>query len=227
MTSSDYLDDFARRSLGTDSREEMWLSFLKENGIARIAEIGIWKGEFAEQLLTHAPGIQQYYMIDPWAHLDNWNKPLNVPEKAFNKVFDEAMSRTSHAEHKRTVLRGQTSEVIDSIPDESLDFAYIDGDHTLRGITQDLAHILPKIRPGGFIAGDDFTSTPWQHDKNFEPTLVFPYAVYFAEAMRAPIYALTHDQFLIHVHTAAGYSFTDHTGQYPTQSLQPLLNHRA
>ena len=33
------------------------------------------------------------------------------------------------------MLRGTTTEVIDRVPDRSVDFAYIDGDHTLRGIT--------------------------------------------------------------------------------------------
>jgi hypothetical protein len=49
------------------------------------------------------------------------------------------------------VLRGRTRELINQIPDDSLDFAYIDGDHTLRGITIDLVRLLPKMREGGVI----------------------------------------------------------------------------
>jgi predicted O-methyltransferase YrrM len=111
-------------------------------------------------------------MVDPWANLPNWNKPFNVSAEAFKEVYEEAMKNTAFAASKRVVLRGRTKEVIDAVPDNSLDFAYIDGDHTLRGITVDLIKVLPKVREEGLIGGDDFVNTPWQHDARYEPTLV-------------------------------------------------------
>jgi hypothetical protein len=45
-------------------------------------------------------------------------------------------------------LRGKTTEVIDKIPDASLDIVYIDGDHMLRGITIDLCQSPPRRHPG-------------------------------------------------------------------------------
>jgi hypothetical protein len=89
----------------------------------------------------------------------------------------------------------------------------------LRGIVIDLIRVLPKIRQGGFIGGDDFTDTPWQHDFRFEPTLVCPFGVYFAEAMNLPIVALPFNQFLIHKDSAEGFSFVDTTGRYGDISL--------
>jgi predicted O-methyltransferase YrrM len=41
--------------------------------------------------------------------------------------------------------------------DRSLDFVYVDGDHTFEGVTADIRAWLPKIRSGGVIAGDDFS----------------------------------------------------------------------
>jgi len=115
----------------------------------------------------------------------------------FKDVYAEALLKTDFAASRRIVLRGRTSAVIDQIPDQSLDFAYIDGDHTLRGITVDLIQVLPKIKDGGLIGGDDFVNKPWQDDAAYEPTLVCPFAVYFAEAMGFPFVALPHKQFLI------------------------------
>lgn len=161
-------------------------------------------------------------MIDPWAHLPDWNKPMNVDREEFNRVYDEAMQKTAFASAKIVVLRGRTREVIDSIPDGSLDFAYVDGDHTLRGITVDLIKVLPKIKEGGFIGGDDFARDPWQHPARFEPTLVCPFSVFFAEAMHLPIVGLPFDQFLIQRHPAAGFTFTDTTGKYGNLSLNRL-----
>jgi len=39
--------------------------------------------------------------------------------------------------------------------DVELDFVYIDGDHTFEGVKQDIQHWKPKVRPGGYLAGDD------------------------------------------------------------------------
>lgn len=111
---------------------------------------------------------------------------------------------------------------MESIPDGSLDFAYIDGDHTLRGITLDLSLILPKIKEGGFIGGDDFTCTPWQHSTDYEPTLVFPFAVFFAEANKYPIAALGRNQYLIHKDTTGGFRFIDPLSNYQDTSLSRL-----
>ena len=74
----------------------------------------------------------------------------------FEKFYRETMAKTEAWAGKRKVLRGTTTEVIDEIPDGALDFAYVDGDHTLRGITIDLVRVLGKVRQGGWIGGDDF-----------------------------------------------------------------------
>src|SRR5206468_4924808 len=99
----------------------------------------------------------------------------------------EAKLKTDFAGSRRVILRGKTTDVIDQIPDAELDLAYIDGDHTLRGIAIDLIRVYQKVSPNGFIGGDDFTPSMWEHKTSFEPTLVFPFAVYFAEAVGATI----------------------------------------
>jgi len=201
------------------SRVELWQQVLDIQQTKTMLEIGVWKGDFAEQILRSCKSVDRYYMIDPWANLPNWNKPFNVDSEMFEKIYREAMHKTEFAADKRVVLRGRTQEVIDAIPDNSLDFAYIDGDHTLRGITIDLIKVLPKIKEGGLIGGDDFINTPWQHDISYEPTLVCPYSIYFAEAHNLPIAALPHNQFLIQKDSVAKFSFTDSTGNYRDISL--------
>lgn len=207
---------------GLPSRQRLWSVFLDATQTRVMAEIGVWKGDFAAEVLAAAETLELYYMIDPWANLPDWNKPFNVSPEVFNEIYHEMDLKTAFARNKRRILRGRTIEVVDEIPDESLDFVYIDGDHTLRGITIDLIKIWPKIKAGGFIAGDDFINTPWQHDIRFEPTLVCPFSVYFAEAMNIPIVALEHGQFLIHKNQSAGFSFRDTTGFYGDLSLNKL-----
>ena len=133
------------------------------------------------------------------------------------------MEKTDFASGKRNILRGKTTEVINEIEDGSLDFAYIDWDHTHKGIAIDLISVYPKIKENGWIAGDDFSRTIWQHDSNFEPTLVFPFAVYFAEAMGIKIYALPFNQFLLEKTKNTEYEFIDYMNIYDDLSLRNQL----
>lgn len=189
-----------------------------------MAEIGVYRGDFAAEVLRRAEGLQKYYLIDPWRHLADWNKPANESDEHFERLYHTALEQTAFAAHKRVVLRGKTTEVIEQIPDGSLDFAYIDGDHTLRGITIDLIRIYPKIREGGWMGGDDFCRSIWQHANEFEPTLVFPFAVYFAEAVAVPILALPGNQFLMQKAKGMRYELIDLAGTYGDSTLAKQLN---
>jgi Methyltransferase domain len=210
-------------SHAAQSRAELWTRFVAETQARSVAEIGVYRGQFAEKLLDGCPAIERYYMIDPWRHLDDWNKPANRSDDVFEGFFEESMERTSEHQAKRVVLRGTTTEVVDQIPDRSLDFAYVDGDHTLRGITVDLIRVFPKLRDGGWIGGDDFSPSIWQHDDEYEPTLVFPLAVHFAEAVGARIYGLPFKQFVIEKTRDGRYEFVDLVGEYGDLELNGQL----
>ena len=204
-------------------RFQLWVDFVKENKCVNICEIGVYKGEFAEVLLKKISDIENYYMVDPWRNLSDWNKPANTFDDEFELYYKETLKRTKFAEEKITILRGKTIDVINKIENQTLDFVYIDGDHTLKGITIDLLNIWDKVKSDGFIAGDDFCSSIWQHSEEYEPTLVFPFAVYFAEAMQTKIIALPYNQFLISKEQK-GYQFVDLTnGEYKNNNLKYLI----
>jgi Methyltransferase domain len=212
----------------SSSREDLWSQIVEHVQAKAFLELGVFRGAFAERMLRSCPGIAQYYMVDPWRHLDDWNKPANVDQSMFDEVYAEAMQRTDFAGGRRVVLRGRTTEVIDHIPDAALDVAYIDGDHTLRGIAIDLMCTYPKVRPGGVLGGDDYTQTIWQHADRFEPSLVCPFAAYFAEGCGAAIIILPHSQFAI-VKPLGGEStfrVIDTTQSYGPRTLLPQVAKR-
>jgi hypothetical protein len=215
------IDEVLRQAARTSrSRLDFWVEFILAANIHNVAEIGVYRGDFAAHILGRCDGIRKYYMLDSWRHLDGWNKPANErDDELFEQYLAETKRKTEFAAEKRIVLRGKTTEVIDSIADGALDLAYIDADHTLKGISIDLMRVYPKVRVGGFVCGDDFTATVWQHPTRFEPTLVFPFAVYFAEAVGARIYGLPHSQFLIDKSDPKAFEFVDLTGNYPDTSL--------
>ena len=204
----------------SNSRVDLWTHLLKSLKVKYVVEVGVYKGDLASKLLEKCDSIEKYYMVDPWRNLNSWNKPANVDDQTFEQFFFETKLKTDFAADKRIILRGKTTEVIEEISDGTLDFAYIDGDHTLKGITIDLIRVFPKIQNGGWIGGDDFSKTVWQHQTCFEPTMVFPFAVYFAEAVGAHIYALPYEQFLIEKDDVQPFTFTDLTGYYDDISLR-------
>src|SRR5437762_1102216 len=131
------LSDIAPLIAGSRSRFDLWVRLLRARPMACAAEIGVWKGDFAQAILASFSDLTKYYMIDPWAQLPDWNKP-------------------------------------------------------------------------------------WQHGSAYEPTLVCPFAIYFAEAMRLPFVALPHKQFLIQKAADTSFSFVDLTGTYSDLSLKKL-----
>src|SRR5579864_527242 len=147
----------------TRSRLDFWIEFIRRAQVERMVEIGVYQGDFAAAVLQRCESVTKYYMVDPWRHLDDWNKPSNRNDDVFERFFQETKAKTDFAESRRVILRGKTTDVIDRIPNGELDFAYVDGDHTLRGIAIDLIRVYPKVKVGGFVGGDDFSPTMWQH----------------------------------------------------------------
>ena len=46
---------------------------------------------------------------------------------------------------------------VDRFEDESLDFVYVDGDHSFTNVVKDIGLYLPKIKKSGFIGGHDYS----------------------------------------------------------------------
>jgi len=201
----------------SQDRVEFWCCLTRRLGWRSLCEVGVWKGEFAQKLLERNEQIESYTLVDPWRNLPDWNKPANRTDEEFQGIFQEAMVRLAPFAKKLKVIRNRTIAAASEIEDGSLDFAYIDGDHTLRGITIDLHVMVAKVRRFGFIGGDDFTKSIWQHGPDYSPSEIFPYAIYFAEANGLRIYTLPFNQFLI-VNSGDGFHIADH-GSYA--SLTP------
>jgi predicted O-methyltransferase YrrM len=216
-------EDIAGCLANTNDRLAFWTELANRRQVETVCEIGVFRGVFAAHLLENVPGIRKYYLLDPWRKLDHWKKPANRKNDKFQRIYKRAMKAVEPYSRVTEVLRGTTTEKIGEIKDGTLDLAYVDGDHTLRGVSIDLIKVYPKLKPGGLLAGDDFISSIFQHGEKFEPTLVFPFAVYFAEAVGCPIWGLPNNQFLIVKDEAAGFEFTDLTGKYEDTALRSQI----
>src|SRR5690349_20426643 len=90
------------------TREDLWVQILNKINAKTVLELGVWKGEFAAHVLRHSPSIERYYMLDPWRHLENWNKPANVDQQTFGAIYEEAIAHSEFARERRVILRGTT-----------------------------------------------------------------------------------------------------------------------
>lgn len=60
-----------------------------------------------------------------------------------------------HFPDRVDIMRMDTHSAARFVPDASLDFVFIDADHTYEGCKRDIEDWACKIRPGGILSGHD------------------------------------------------------------------------
>ena len=123
--------------------------FFKEQGYTVGAEIGVLRGEFSEELCK--AGLK-LYAIDPWVYYKNYKR--HPQEAPMEEIYQEAKKKLSS--YDCTFIRKTSMDALDDFKDNSLDFVYIDGNHTIRYIVEDFYEWYRKVRPGGVICGHDY-----------------------------------------------------------------------
>jgi len=129
-----------------------------ELGFTRGAEIGVWKGAFTAAFCEAHPSIHML-AVDPWLSYPAWLDTKNqMPPDQAVRIMEEAYqdARTRLAPFRHTIVRTFSSDAARDVPDRSLDFVYIDGNHVEAAVFEDLTLWAPKVRPGGFVAGHDY-----------------------------------------------------------------------
>jgi predicted O-methyltransferase YrrM len=122
-------------------------------GFIRGAEIGTWAGEFAEMICQANPGVA-LTCVDPWQSYAGYSQERKNNQRRLEEAYRLTRSRLKH--FHCTLLRMASLDAAKQIPDGSLDFVYIDGNHAAPYISQDLEAWAPKVRSGGIVAGHDY-----------------------------------------------------------------------
>jgi predicted O-methyltransferase YrrM len=108
------------------------------------------------------PSNERYYLVDVWAPLLNYKDDANIDIAEQEEILTSAKARLQPYANQTVFLRNLTSEAANIIPDNSLDFIYVDARHDYCGCMLDLQMYWPKLRHGGLMAGHDFL-TAAQH----------------------------------------------------------------
>lgn len=132
------------------------------------AEIGVHLGDFAARILLVARP-RKLFLVDPWECQtgDDYRQCVygslrSDDDEMERRYFSVKKRFAERIKRKQVCLLRQTSvDALGGMADEVLDFVYIDGNHRYEFVRQDLELALRKVKSGGIIAGDDYTSGGW------------------------------------------------------------------
>jgi hypothetical protein len=136
------------------------------------AEIGVWKGDFAAQILQVVRPAK-LHLVDPWAFMtgaayaeSRYGGKVAADQAAMDELHTGVLHRFAGpiAQGVVEVHRCGAHEAAAAFPDESFDWVYVDGNHLYEHVCGDLACYDPKVKPGGLMAGDDYGDAGWWED---------------------------------------------------------------
>lgn len=126
------------------------------------AEIGVSCGETSACLLASLPNLF-LMMVDSWSAHDeasNYYRSgdscarLSAVEQLQKRRLAE--SRTAEQAGRRRVLAMPSIAAAAEIADRSLDFVFIDADHTYEAVQADIQAWRTKLRAPGVLSGHDY-----------------------------------------------------------------------
>lgn len=124
------------------------------------AEIGVFAGELSRRLLSRDD--LTLYLIDSWAtehapaYTASGDYHAMLTADRQEHFYKLTQHMVSFAKDRAHIVRSDSLEAAKGIADGSLDFVFIDADHTYAGCKADIEAWKPKIKKGGFISGHDY-----------------------------------------------------------------------
>jgi hypothetical protein len=131
------------------------IDFFKEHPGMIIAELGVYRGEFSRELLACNPKL--LYLVDIWTGVTT-SADVNGTNNSIEWDIFKTYVKLCHefANDPVIMIRGASSNFLNSIADDSLDCVYIDSDHSYFTVHQELELSIAKVKPGGWITGHDY-----------------------------------------------------------------------
>jgi predicted O-methyltransferase YrrM len=128
---------------------------MKELGYRTGAEIGVLRGAYSRLLCETIPDLR-LKCVDPWIP---FREGRSAERMEGHFIRAKRRLRGFHVEF----IREQSMEAVRKVPNKSLDFVYIDAMHEFDSVMLDLLHWGDKVRPGGMIAGHDYSPPAWHN----------------------------------------------------------------
>jgi len=126
-------------------------------GARKALEIGTYQGVSAVRIARALAPDGILFCVDPWLGKNGRTDPCW-------QICERNLLR-ANVRHKVRILRAFTSEIESELP-TNLDFSFIDGDHSMKGIETDWRIVSPRMRQQGVICLHDSVTPvaePWRH----------------------------------------------------------------
>jgi hypothetical protein len=129
-------------------------------------EIGAYMGESTHMFLSSGLFRGGFTVIDPWeGPIKGLQSKGDIEQFSWDNIKRDFENNVEMFYDRNwcdvSVIRGWSQNAHTLIDDESLDFIYIDGDHTYMGVKEDIQNYLPKLKKGGLMAGHDYEVGTW------------------------------------------------------------------
>lgn len=143
-------------------REELYQLFA-ELGYSVGCEVGLEKGKNAQTMFEYIPSLK-LFGVDSYKQHPQASHKATALSRNWDDHYLEAVKKQAQKrmQGKNAIIIEKFSEdAVKDIPDNSLDFVYIDSDHSYDFVMQDMIIWGRKVRKGGIISGHDY-----YNDKN-------------------------------------------------------------
>lgn len=138
---------------------------------SHFVEIGSWRGRSAAFMgveIHNSNKNIKFDAIDPWegwtsdtydyrddsSYNESLKKNIDVDKDWLYKDF---LKNTLPVSHIVNPIRKPSTVAAEEYQNESLEFVFIDGDHSYESVKEDILAWLPKVKRGGILAGHDYT----------------------------------------------------------------------
>lgn len=121
-------------------------------GFRRGVEVGVEQGEYAEVLCRANPG-GEYIGVDAWKAYRGYRD--HVGQRKLDGFYRATQKRLEPYPNAR-LIREYSTRASRQFEDGSLDWVYLDGNHSFESVTADLVAWSPKLKVGGIMSGHDY-----------------------------------------------------------------------
>lgn len=123
---------------------------------AHFVEIGCWKGKSTVMMAVGIINSNKKIKFDVVDTFQGAEEHKSYKSIVDGTLYNEFIKNIEPVKSVVNITVGDSSTTASNYQDKSLDFVFIDGDHSFDGVLRDIRAWLPKIKDGGIIAGDDF-----------------------------------------------------------------------
>ena len=117
-------------------------------------EIGVASGWTMNHFLQNLSNLQLTGIDSYVGYMDGH---IQITQELLDAQYLAAQDNISDFTPRGKILRGYSQDFVNSFEDKSLDYIFIDGDHSYEGALRDCELFFPKIKNGGIFAGHDWS----------------------------------------------------------------------